>query len=46
LERGGGVEVAEAGAKWIMAAGRPSAMGNRKIHHLIESAGAGVCDEK
>lgn len=41
-----GVGVAPAGAKRIMISGCPSVMGNWKLHHLIESAGAVVvCDE-
>lgn len=41
-----GVGVAPAGAKRIMVSGCPSVMGNWKLHHLLESAGAVVvCDE-
>jgi benzoyl-CoA reductase/2-hydroxyglutaryl-CoA dehydratase subunit BcrC/BadD/HgdB len=44
VRRGAGV--APAGAKRIMVSGCPSVMGNWKLHHLIESAGAAVvCDE-
>jgi len=41
-----GVVVFPAGAKRVMVSGCPSVMGNWKLHHLIESAGAAVvCDE-
>lgn len=41
-----GTSVAGKKAKRVMVSGCPSVMGNWKIHHLIESAGASiVCDE-
>jgi benzoyl-CoA reductase/2-hydroxyglutaryl-CoA dehydratase subunit BcrC/BadD/HgdB len=41
-----GVGVVPRGAKRIMVSGCPSVLGNWKLHHLIESAGAVVvCDE-
>ncbi|NTV80333.1 MAG: 2-hydroxyacyl-CoA dehydratase [Candidatus Aminicenantes bacterium] len=41
-----GVGVVPTGAKRIMISGCPSVMGNWKLHHLIETAGAVVvCDE-
>jgi len=41
-----GLGVAPAGAKRVMVSGCPSVMGNWKLHHLVESAGAVVvCDE-
>jgi len=41
-----GVVVSPPGAKRIMVSGCPSVMGNWKLHHLIEAAGAVVvCDE-
>jgi benzoyl-CoA reductase/2-hydroxyglutaryl-CoA dehydratase subunit BcrC/BadD/HgdB len=41
-----GVGAAPAGAKRIMVSGCPSVMGNWKLHHLLEAAGAViVCDE-
>jgi len=44
VRRGAGV--APGGAKRIMVSGCPSVMGNWKLHHLIETAGAVVvCDE-
>jgi benzoyl-CoA reductase/2-hydroxyglutaryl-CoA dehydratase subunit BcrC/BadD/HgdB len=44
VSRGAGI--APAGAKRIMVSGCPSVMGNWKLHHLIEAAGAVVvCDE-
>ena len=44
VRRGAGV--APSGAKRIMVSGCPSVMGNWKLHHLIEAAGAVVvCDE-
>lgn len=41
-----GVGVAAPGAKRLMVSGCPSVMGNWKLHHLLEAAGAVVvCDE-
>ncbi len=41
-----GVGISPAGTKRVMVSGCPSVMGNWKLHHLIESAGAlVVCDE-
>jgi len=41
-----GVGISPAGTKRVMVSGCPSVMGNWKLHHLLESAGAVVvCDE-